>query len=503
MTGTTIRAARWTYLSTVITAALQIVVTAVLARLLTPDAFGLVAMAGLVLRFGQYFAQMGVGQALVQRPELDGDHVTAGFWASIVIGGAFTLIAWLAAPLAASAFDAPNLVVILRWMSLSFLVVGTSTTSLAVLRRGMRFREIATTEIIAYVIGYGGALVLAFAGAGVWALVFAGLAQAVVAALSYNVIVRVVRVPVRRWRPYRDLLGFGGTVSVISFLEFLTANLDTMAVGRFAGSANLGFYNRALSLTGLPMQYMSTSLSRVVMPSLSRIQTEMARVGRAYRTLMEVFAGIGLPVALGMSGAASEIVAVMLGPKWAPSVPVMRVVAVASVAGMLAHFGGVLLEATARLREKLVLNAGQIVLFVVLLLLLARFGLIGYATAFALSQAAFLVAQTIVVLRATSLGLGELARAYVPGVVGGLVAWILLYLESRGAAALGIPAGIALTVQVLSGFVVLVAEALLIQRGHLYTVLREHLTRPARGPIAWAIGFADIVTGFEPSTVAP
>lgn len=495
LTSKTLHAARWTYLSTFITAGLQIVVTAVLARLLTPDAFGLVAMAGLVLRFGQYFAQMGVGQAVVQRAELTDDHASAGFWSSVLIGALFSGAAWLLAPLGAAAFGAPELIPVLQVMGLSFVLTGTSTTSFALLRRAMRFRAIAIAEIIAYVIGYGGALVLAATGAGVWALVFAGLCQNTAASILYNVLARPIVVPVTRWQPYRELLGFGTTVSFISFLEFLNSSLDTIAVGRLEGATQLGFYNRALSLTGLPMYYMSTSLSKVLLPSFSSIQEDTGRTGRAYISLITVFAGIGLPVAFGMSGASREVVAVLLGDQWTTSVPIMRIVAVASAASMMSHFGGILMEATAHLREKVALRTVQLAVFVVLVYVLRGFGLSGFALAFAMSETGQLIAQTVVLCRVMSLRADDLLGAYVPGLIGGVAAMGLLYGQSLLGEAARMHLWTILLVQVATGAALLLGTSLFVRHGQLYRVLRERVTTPTTGWLVGLVRCADRVVG--------
>lgn len=497
LTSRTLHAAKWTYLSTFITAALQIVVTAVLARLLAPEAFGLVAMAALVLRFGQYFAQMGVGQAIVQRAELEPDHASAGFWSSVVIGTVFSGAAWLLAPLASRAFGNVELIPILRWMSLSFVISGTSTTSFALLRRAMRFKGIAVTEIVAYVIGYGGALVLASTGAGVWALVFAGLCQTAVASVLYNVLARPILLPVTRWQPYGELLGFGTTVSFISFLEFLNLNLDTIAVGRLAGATQLGFYNRALSLTGLPMHYLSTSLSRVLLPSFSRIQEDKARLGGAYLALVTVVAGVGLPIAFGMSAASTEIVMVLLGDRWVASIPVMRIVAVASAAGLLSHFGGVLLEATAHLREKIVLRVVQLAGFAALLLALSGLGLRGYALAFALSETAQLLAQSVVLCGVMSLRARDVISAYAPGLVGGGAAAVLLYGESVLGGRVAAPAALVLVGQVLSGIIMLAMSALFVRRGSVYRVLRQRVEARAGSWVSQLFRAGDRVVGLD------
>jgi len=470
------RGAKWAYLSSVINACLQIAVTAILARLLVPAAFGLVTMAGLVLRFGQYFAQMGVGQALVQRRVLDPEHVSAGLWASVSVGVMFSASIWVVAPLAAAMFHSAELTMVLRVMGLTFAIGGTSTVASAMLRRNMRFRAVALSDITAYVVGYAGVGVfMALSGSGVWSLVAAALSQALIASIAYNILARPRLVPVLRWQPYRDVLGFGSTVSLISFLEFLNSSLDTIVVGRFSGSASLGYYNKALSLTGLPMQYMSTSLSSVLLPSFSRVQSDTARLRKAYVTVMTVFAGIGLPIAFGMSAASREIVDVLLGPQWAASVPVMRLVALASAASMLSHFGGVILEATAHLGDKLVIRLVQLAVFACLLLGLSRFGLVGYALAFTISE---VLLQGVLGTRVGSLfgvPFRDNLDTYSSGLLCGVCVWPLLYVESLLGAYWALPSWAILLVQAASGAVLLAFVGLRIGSGRLFWAVHERI----------------------------
>jgi lipopolysaccharide exporter len=476
LTKRTLRAAKWTYLSTIINAGLQVFITATLARLLVPEAFGLVAMGTLVLRFGQYFAQMGVGQAIVQRSSLETEHIRAGFWVSVLIGAAFSLGAWLGSPLAAIVFGSDELTTVLRAMGLTFFITGLSTTAFGMLRRQMRFRAIALAEMASYAVGYAGVgIALALLGHGVWSLVFASLCQSGLVTVLYNLLARPKIAPVTEWRPYRELLGFGSSVSVISFLEFLNSNLDTMVVGRFAGANFLGIYNRALSLTGLPMQYMSTSLSRVLLPSLSRVQTETKRLGTAYLRIITVFAGLGIPIALGMAGAAREIVVVVLGHQWSEAIPVMRIVAVASVAAMLSHFGGVVLEATAQLKDKFLMRIGQLVVFLAALLTLGRLGLVGYALAFAVSEVSLHSVQAVRMSRLYDMRGSEQFSAYWPGLIGGIGTFAVLLLESWAGAALNSPPFLVLVLQFLSGLFILTLTILRAGHGRVFAVVERSL----------------------------
>lgn len=476
LTARTVHSAKWTYLAIVVNVVAQLGTTAALARLVAPSAFGVIAMSTLVLRFGMYFAQMGVGQSIVQRTDLSSDHVRAGVWTSLAVGTGFWLGAWALTPVVVDLFAAPGLADVLPVMAIVFVLSGTSTTALALLRRQMRFRAIALADVISYALGYAGiGVTLAAAGGGVWSLVGAGLGQAALASVFYNAVARPSARPLMTWRPYRELLGFGSTVSLISFLEFANANLDTLVVGRMAGSAALGVYSRALHLTGLPMQYMSTGLSRVLLPSFARIQDEPERIGRGYLVLLTVFAGLGLPVALGISGAAKEVVAVLLGPQWVDAVPVVRIAAFASCAAMLSHFGGVALEATAHLRDKLLMRSGQLVVFGATLVLLSRFGLLGFALAFAVSEIGLHIVLVRRASRLFSMPGREVRRAYWPGAICGLVCLVVLWLESAAAQSIGVTAGITLLVQACSGALLLVVLGMRAGNGRLFRVLRERI----------------------------
>lgn len=158
-----------------------------MARLLDPAAFGLVAMSGVVLRFGSYFAQMGIGPALVQKENLSAEDISAGFTSCFLLSIIFFILAWLLAPLSTYLFDNTALIPIIRVMALSFVLTGLSTTATSLLRRNLEFGSLAIIDIASYALGYGAVgVVLAFNGFGVWSLVVAALSQGVLSAsLAY------------------------------------------------------------------------------------------------------------------------------------------------------------------------------------------------------------------------------------------------------------------------------------------------------------------------------
>ena len=238
LTARTLRGTSWSLSSTIVNATLQIVLTAVLARLVLPSAFGLIAMAGLALRFGQYFAQMGLGQALVQTRVVDTDDVAATFTGSLALGAVFSAAFWVLAPAVAVVFRTPALMPVVRVLGIGRIFAGAGTAALSLLRRELRFKAIAVVDVVAYGVGYGlVGVVLAWRGAGVWSLVAASLCQTFLSSAGYYA---ASRHPLRlafRWSAYRRLSGFGSRVSIIGFLEFIGSSLDTFAVGRVLGDA--------------------------------------------------------------------------------------------------------------------------------------------------------------------------------------------------------------------------------------------------------------------------
>lgn len=384
LTGRTLVALRWTYMASALGAVLQVVFAAVMGRLLDPTAYGLFAIANLALRFGAYVARMGVGQAIVQREDLRDEHVRAGFASAVGLSAAVAVVFALVAPMVAAGFREPAVTGILRGLALTLVLQGLGSTSEALLRRDLRFRFIAIAETASYVLGYFViGLALAAAGAGAWALVGAALGQQAILSVLCVAAVRHPIAPPVRWAPYRALLGFGGRVSAISFLEFLGDELDTLTVGRIAGAAPLGQYNRAWLLTRLPSYHATTGLTRVLFPGLSSIQRDTARLRQAYLAAAGGVALVIGPLCAGMAVAAPELVAVLLGPQWGPAADVLPFLAAATALGMLSHVAGVVCEARGVLDAKLRLQAVHVAGLAALLALAAGGPLPGYAAALA------------------------------------------------------------------------------------------------------------------------
>lgn len=431
----------------------QFGMTAVLARLLSPAAFGLVALAGLFLRFVTYFARAGVTQALVQKATLTALDIRAGFTLSAGLGAAFAGVALLAAPLAGTIAGDPDLVPVLRWMSLGLVLNGLGAPAGALLRRQLRFKPLAIIDVVSYLVGYVGVgLALAISGAGVYALVFAVLTQSMVTAAGTYAIVRHPVLPTVARGSYRAILGFGARISVIGFFEFLQSNLDTLAVGRWAGATQLGFYNRANLIADLPAYHLAHGLSQVLFPSFSSIQHEHRRLRDAYLSAVGLTAAIVLPMNLGMAVAAREIVLVLLGPRWTGAIEVMPWLLLASSISLVGHFAGVVAEAQAALNAKMLIAAGSALTLAALLLVARGGSLSGYGAALAATALVSHLGYVTLISRTLGTTFASLVVPYgrpllAAGVVSAAIAGCRMLLLQFA----GVPVGIVLAAEVATG----------------------------------------------------
>ena len=452
LTSKTLHGLKWSYTGTVINSILQIGFTAVMARLLEPADFGMMAMAGVILRFGTYFAQMGVGSALIQKKEISDEDVRAAFTSGLFLGILFFVLVWFCAPFAIFIFDNEKVIPIIRVMALSFVITGLSTTALSLLRRNLEFRSLAITEIISYVSGYGMiGITLAYNGFGVWSLVAGALSQSAFLTILSYMFSRHKLLFIYRWKYYKPLYSFGGRVSIISFFEFLGSNLDTLAIGHFIGAASLGIYNRAFMLVNLPMYYFTTSFSRVLFPSFSKVQKEIERLKKAYLSTIMLFSAILLPTCLGISVASREIVLLVLGGKWIAAIPVLQILAIAAFFNFLSHFGGVACDATATLNIKLLMQTIYVIILGILFYLMRGLSIREFAVAIVSAEFVRYVAYLFIVKQICNIKPMEYVHAYLPSIISALIIGTSIYFVASILRGFNIPIVLLFTVEFIAG----------------------------------------------------
>lgn len=316
----------WEYLNVFTLAFLQLGVTTILARLLSPEDYGLLGIALIFSGIVTLLSQFGVGPAIIQRQVLSSEVVRTSFTLAMMFGLVITLITWFASPLIAEYFRAPMVRDILRAISLSFIVASFGTVSEALLTRELRFRKQMWIDVTSYFLGYGvTGIVLAFQGYQVWALVGAILAQNFIKAVLMFISVRHSIIPLIGKNEVKEILRYGSGITLATVFNYFATQADYFVVGRVLGTVLLGIYSRSYHLMMLPATYIGQAIQKVSFPAMSKMQNELERLLKAYFMSATVIGLVMMPLSAYFFIAAPEIVSLILGPKWLEVIPPFRI----------------------------------------------------------------------------------------------------------------------------------------------------------------------------------
>jgi O-antigen/teichoic acid export membrane protein len=308
----------------------------VLARILSPRDYGLVAMVTAIVGIAQVLGDFGLSLAAVQARKLSRAQKTNLFWLNALLGLTLTLVVFLLRHPIAAFYHRPQLAAIVSALSLAFLINGLTTQFEAELTRSMRFSRLAVRDISAAGIALLVAVGLAVAGAGYWALVGQQIALALSALVASAILSGWWPGLPRIRESMRGLLVFGANTMGLQVGTYIASNIDSVFVGRFWGATSLGIYNRAFTLFTLPLQQLTAPLTRVVLPTLSRIRDD--ELFQRYLVRAQLLNSYILVGTLSVGAAVAQpLIATTLGPKWSGVVPIFQVLALGGVFSALGY----------------------------------------------------------------------------------------------------------------------------------------------------------------------
>lgn len=406
---------KWSTASTVFNAVLQLGYGAIMARLLEPEEFGLVAMMHVILRFVDYFAKMGMGHAIIQKKTLSAQEIRAGFTSSFLLGFVSMVFVYFAAPYVTLFFENERLVEVIRFSSVLFLIQGLSTTAVGLLTRDLEFKVLAILNVISYVVGYlFVGIYMAYSGYGVYSLISALMVQVFVNGVLSYLYVKHSLIFIFKLKFYKELLSYGSKISVISFLDFINLSLDKILIEKFLGTAQLGYYDRASQIVYLPMYFLANSFSKVMLPSFSKLQDDIAKLGKVYKEIVVGLSAVLFPLCIYIGLFAQDIVLLLLGEGWEKSIPILRIIAVAVSLRMITMFAGIICDATANLRVRMINNIAQMVSLCISFYFLSYLGLEGFAYAIVISQVVNLIAFVFTMNKVLNISILKLFSLYLP-----------------------------------------------------------------------------------------
>jgi len=409
--------------------ALQIGTTVVLARLLSPTDYGLQSMVITLTAFFSLFKDAGLSVATVQRENLKHEQISTLFWINIGLGALLTVLVATCGPFLARFYKEPRL----KWITVAsatvFFFNSLAVQHKALLDRVMRFSAGVKIDILCATIGSVVAIGMAALGYGYWSLICQTISLSIVGAIATWI--AMPWVPGRpRWTPeLRSMVRFGGTVTLNSFVVYIAYNTEKILLGRFWGAAPLGIYGRAYQLATLPVQQFIGAAHSVAFSVLSRMQSEVQRLNRAYLKSQCIIVSLTIPVVISTALFANEIVLIVLGPKWIQVAPVLRLLAPTALVFALINPFSWLLRATGRVERSL--KIAFLICPVVILGIVAglHYGPPGVALGY--SVAMLLLIVPVVAWATYGTGVtagsywGSIKRPLVSGVVAGVAGWLV------------------------------------------------------------------------------
>lgn len=463
----------WNYLGVIFKSVLQILVTSILARLLTPNDYGLVALGLVVIRFGQYFSDMGMGGAVVQKKDISDEDVGASYILSIGFGLLFCLLFFSCSTLISSFFRSEALVPVIKLMSLGFLIIGVNVTSQGLMKRNFKFKQLAIFELISYVVGYGCVgVVMAYNDFGVYSLVGAYLTQALfMAALCFVNQNNPLALP-QQVGVYWQLLSFGSKYSVTNFLSFIAANMDYFILGRFFPNSSVGFYNRGKYVVSMPTYNLLISLTKVLFPSYSKYQDDIGALKELYKKSILSMGLVLLPISIGMIPASKQIISVLLGEQWTQSVIILQLCCLFVPIDFLTSIAATLCSSMNRLKTQMVIQSIVIILLLVGMLFAAKSVSVVYVCGVmaAVYWLRFVI-YTSVVRRILGMGLRESISLHLPHLTSSLFVFGCIYIVTSSLSQLAVP--LLLAIQIFTGALSLYLYLLICPHRNVNQIFRD------------------------------
>jgi lipopolysaccharide exporter len=397
----------------------------VLARLLPPESFGLLALGLLAVNVFDRLKDLGVGAALIQHPGPLSRVLPSAATVTVCTVTILSLTSLVTAPALAALLGDARLTPLVRALSLALLISGLSVLPDSVLRRRLLFGARAVPEVSGAIVKATVAIGLAATGSGVWSLVWGQLAGAVVTTTAYWIAYLKVRErgPLFGWsgRSVRELVGFGASLSLIALLALILDNLDYFVIGRRLGAEELGFYTLAYRLPELLVISVCHVVGQVLFSSFSRLQEDRAGLAEQYLRASSTVASLTVPLGLGLAAAAPEIVAVVFGPSFAPAAPLLAVLGVYAALDSLAFHAGEVYKATGRSHLLIRLAVVRLAAFAPALWWAAGRSTLTVAWTFLVLHLVFTVVSLLLIRHVLSLRLRDQWSAYWPALLAGVI----------------------------------------------------------------------------------
>jgi len=412
--------------------AAEFVTGVVLARLLMPSDFGVVAVVSSILQLSFVVGNFGLGTTIIQTSDLTDADTHVAFTASTLVGLGLTLVIAALGPWSAGFFSMPLLELIVPIMSVQLLLSGIAAIPLGLLRRSLSFKSLAIIDVGSTICYAVTGISLALTGYGVWSLVWAPLASqiwSVVAACissRYRPVLSMARASIEK------LLGFSTGLTVKNVFVYVSRNLDNLIVAKMLGDSAAGLYTRGFNLTRVPQMRIVALIYRVCFPAFCKLRDDGPRLQHWYLATTILVSVLSTPILLGLAVVAEDFTIAVLGEQWAAMAPVIRILCFGALLNCFHMLGGAIIEATGKVRYEVYTQAVYAAGIVVGCIAAAPFGIEAVAYAVLIASAIFYAAKLVTVRIAIGISIGSCLGAALPSLAAGTLMYVVVYFLLHG-----------------------------------------------------------------------
>jgi O-antigen/teichoic acid export membrane protein len=446
----TVKGVAWTSLNQAVSLGFGFVIGVILARLLSPSDYGLLAMIVVFNAIAMAFINSGFGNALIRKPDLIEDDNTTAFIFNIVAGLLLYGVIWIIAPWVAKFYDKPILASLLRAEGILLIIISFRIVQNTQLSRALNFKAKTIINLSSQVLAGIIAILTAYKGFGVWSLVI----QHLMGGVTELVLLWIISPwrPRGRWnkKSINYLWGYGSKLLASGLLDTVYSNIYPIVIGKFYSAAELGLYTQAKQYAGLPSGTLTGVLQQVTFPVLSQIQEDTERLGSSYRRMLRFTVFLVFPVMMGLVALAHPLVLALVTDKWAECVPYLQVICFASMWYPVHAINLNLLQVKGRSDLFLRLEVVKKAVITIAIFICVPFGVMGICIGSVCTSLICLAINTYYTGKLIHVGLARQMMDMTPTLLNSLVMGAAIYFVTMSIEdnvmklAVGIPFGIAL-----------------------------------------------------------
>ena len=329
---------------------IQLASTMILARILTPQDYGKLAMVVSITGLASILSNLGLSTATIQRAEITHEQVSTLFWINTAIGALVTVVIASLSPVVAWFYKTPELVWMMLALSSNFFINGMTVQHSALLNRQMKFYALAKIQVLSTLIGIGSAIVAAKYGLGYWALVINSVVTSVTSVIGTWLSSGWMPGMPRKSAEVKAMVKFGSDIVGFNVINYFSRNLDNILIGKVYGGTDLGLYSKAYQLLMMPIKNLRDPMTRVATPALSRLQHCPLQYRNYYLKFISVLAIVSMPLVVFMYVCSDQIIVLFLGSQWVGASDLFRILAISAFIQPVGTTWGVILLSSGRSR---------------------------------------------------------------------------------------------------------------------------------------------------------